>query len=90
MPKITFIKDYRPKGDDPAIPTYKAGETYDLELSYADKYKRRGYAVDYVEPVVAVPEPAEKHPEPSVEAEAAEAAEDAERSNFSNRGGKRR
>lgn len=56
MPKVTFVKKHRPKGDDPAIPTYKAGESYELELSYAEKYKRLGLAVDYVEPA-AKPEP---------------------------------
>lgn len=50
MPKVTFVKDYRAKGSDPAIPAYKAGESYDLELSYADKYKRLGLATDYVAP----------------------------------------
>ncbi len=50
MPKITFTHDYRPKGDDPAIPTYKAGESHDFDLSYAEKYKRIGVAVDYVAP----------------------------------------
>lgn len=44
MPKITFILDHTPKGQSPDIPTYKAGQTYDLEASYAEKYVRLGYA----------------------------------------------
>lgn len=44
MPKITFVVDYTPKGQAPDRPTYKAGETYDLEASYAEKYVRRGWA----------------------------------------------
>lgn len=48
MPKITFVKDHKPRGDDPSIPSYKAGESYDLSSSYAEKYKRLGYAVDHV------------------------------------------
>lgn len=46
MPKITFIVDHTPKGQAADRPTYKAGETYDLEQSYAEKYKRLGFAVD--------------------------------------------
>lgn len=62
MPKITFVVDHTPKGDAPDRPTYKKGETHDLELSYADKYKRRGWAIDYV-----APPPAPVVEEPKVE-----------------------
>lgn len=44
MPKITFIVSHTPKGSAADIPTYQAGETYDLETSYAEKYVRRGWA----------------------------------------------
>lgn len=44
MPKITFLVDHTPKGQAPDRPTYKAGETHDLEQSYADKYVLRGLA----------------------------------------------
>lgn len=54
MPKITFTVDHTPPGHAPNRPTYKAGETYDLEASYAEKYVRRGWAVP------AVPPPAEE------------------------------
>jgi len=46
MPKITFIVDHTPKGQSPDRPSYKAFETYDLEESYAEKYKRLGLAKD--------------------------------------------
>lgn len=45
MPKITFTVDHTPAGQAPDRQTYKAGETYDLEASYAEKYVRRGWAV---------------------------------------------
>lgn len=44
MPKITFVVDHTPAGQSPDRPTYKAGETYDIEASYAEKYVRRGWA----------------------------------------------
>lgn len=47
MPKITFIVDHTPQGHAPDRPTYKKGETHDLERSYAEKYKNLGYAVDF-------------------------------------------
>lgn len=47
MPKVMFTTDFTPKGQSPDIPTYKAGEIYDLERSYAEKYKRLGLAVDF-------------------------------------------
>lgn len=50
MPKITFIVDHTPKGQSPDIPTYKAGESYDLEASYAEKYIARGWAKPYEKP----------------------------------------
>lgn len=50
MPKITFIVDHTPDGQAPNRPTYKAGETYDLERSYAEKYVRRGWAKPYETP----------------------------------------
>lgn len=50
MPKITFTVDHTPPGHAPNRPTYKAGETYDLEASYAEKYVRRGWAVPAVPP----------------------------------------
>ncbi len=56
--KIRFKVHHRPKGDAENIPTYKAGEVHDLELSYANKYIRLGYAVEAVDepaPVVEVP-----------------------------------
>lgn len=48
MPKITFTADHTPKGQAADRPHYKAGETYDVETSYAEKYKSRGLAVDEV------------------------------------------
>lgn len=63
MPKITFVQNHKVIQGDGKGPHYKAGESYELELSYAEKYKRRGLAVDYVEPApvtpvaVAPPEP---------------------------------
>lgn len=55
MPKITFIKDHKVIQGDGKGPHYKTGESYELELSYAAKYKRRGLAVDYVVPAPAPP-----------------------------------
>lgn len=52
MPKITFIVDYTPQGHAPDRPTYKGGETYDLHISYAEKYVRLGLAKDF-DPVAA-------------------------------------
>ena len=72
MPKITFIKDHKVIQGDGKGPHYRVGESYELELSYAEKYKRRGLAVDYVAPVVEKPKPA---PEP-VSVEAVEGAVD--------------
>ena len=46
MAKITFLVDHRVKQGDGKGPHYLKGETYDLERSYAQKYKSRGYAVD--------------------------------------------
>ncbi|MEI9804087.1 MAG: hypothetical protein WDN48_05985 [Pseudolabrys sp.] len=48
--KITFTKDHKVKQGDGKGPHYKTGETHDLEISYAEKYKRLGLAVDYVAP----------------------------------------
>lgn len=47
MPKVTFIVDYTPQGHAADRPAYKKGETYDLHVSYAEKYKARGLAVDF-------------------------------------------
>lgn len=60
MPKITFIVDHTPAGQSPDRQTYKAGETYDLEASYADKYVRRGWAEPYKEVKVEKVERAKK------------------------------
>lgn len=60
MPKITFIVDHTPAGQSPERQTYKAGETYDLEASYADKYVRRGWAEPYKEVKVEKVERAKK------------------------------
>lgn len=46
MSRITFIKDHRVAQGDGKGPYYKTGETYDLEESYAEKYKRLGLAKD--------------------------------------------
>lgn len=48
MPKIMFIVDHTPRGQAPDRPHYKAGQTYEVERSYAEKYKSRGLAVDEV------------------------------------------
>lgn len=53
MPKITFIVDHTPDGQAPNRPTYKAGETHDLERTYAEKYVRRGWAKPYEAPAAA-------------------------------------
>jgi hypothetical protein len=45
--KITFIVDHTPQGHAPDRPSYKKDETYDLHISYAEKYKARGFAVDF-------------------------------------------
>lgn len=74
MPKITFLVDHTPQGQAPDRPTYKAGESYELDLSYAEKYKRRGLAVDYVAPAPAPPvavAPPEPEPEKVEQEEAA-------------------
>ena len=55
--KIRFKVHHRPKGDAADIPTYKAGETHDLELSYAQKYIRLGYAEAAVDEPAPVVEP---------------------------------
>ena len=56
--KIRFKINHRPKGDAADIPSYKAGDVHDLELSYASKYIRLGYAEEAVDlPPVADPEP---------------------------------
>lgn len=47
MPKITFIKNFTPKGQSADIPSYKAGETHDLHVSYAEKYVRLGMAKEF-------------------------------------------
>lgn len=59
MPKIEFIKDWTVKQGDGKGPAYKAGDVVDVEQSYADKYKRRGLAVDYVEKAKPIEAPAE-------------------------------
>lgn len=45
--KITFTTDHKVQQHDGNGPHYKAGETYDLHFSYAEKYKNRGLAVDF-------------------------------------------
>lgn len=94
MPKITFIKDHKVIQGDGKGPHYKAGESHELELSYAEKYKRRGLAVDYVAPP---PAPAAEKPKPAPEPVISEAIEtEVERptpaapSDHSNRGGFKR
>lgn len=94
MPKITFVKDHKVIQGDGKGPHYKAGESHELELSYAEKYKRRGLAVDYVAPppVVEKPKPS---PEPVMqtrEVETQRSAPDvpAAPSDHPNRGGFKR
>lgn len=45
--KITFITDHKVQQHDGKGPFYRAGESYDLHISYAEKYKNRGLAVDF-------------------------------------------
>jgi len=49
MPKVTFIVDHTPQGHAPDRPSYKKDKSYDLHISYAEKYKSRGLAVDFDE-----------------------------------------
>ena len=63
MPKITFTVDHKVQQHDGNGPEYKAGQTYDLHGSYAEKYKRLGYAVDYVAPAPVAEKP-KAAPEP--------------------------
>lgn len=44
--KIRFLVDYSPHGRASVGPHYAKGEVYDLEISYAEKYKRLGKAED--------------------------------------------
>lgn len=44
--RITFIQTHKVQQHDGNGPEYKKGETYNLHPSYAEKYKRLGYAVD--------------------------------------------
>lgn len=78
MPKIEFVVDHKVQQHDGKGPEYKAGQVYDLHISYAEKYKRLGYAVDHVEkakpaPVAAAPvfsppiETVNETPEPAPE-----------------------
>lgn len=55
MPKVEFIKPWVVKQGDGKGPRYKIGDVVDLERSYADKYKARGLAVDYVPPARLAP-----------------------------------
>jgi len=64
MPKITFTVDHKVQQHDGNGPEYKAGQSYDLHGSYAEKYKRLGYAVDYVAPAPVAEKP-KAAPEPS-------------------------
>ena len=59
--KVQFVKHWAVKQGDGKGPVYKPGDVADLERSYAEKYKRRGLAVDYVEPK---PEPVKEVVEP--------------------------
>ena len=43
---VTFIKDHKVQQHDGNGPHYRSGTVHTLELSYADKYVRRGYAVE--------------------------------------------
>lgn len=93
MPKITFTVDHKVQQHDGNGPEYKAGQTYDLHGSYAEKYKRLGYAVDYAAPAPVVEKP-KAAPEP-VRAEVSDAdrpatATPAAPSDHSNRGGFKR
>lgn len=47
--KIEFVVDHKVQQHDGKGPEYKKGQVYDLERSYAEKYKRLKYAVDAVE-----------------------------------------
>lgn len=64
--RITFVVDHKVQQHDGNGPAYKAGETYDLHVSYAEKYKRRGYAVDEVVPVRQRSVPQRAQPTPLV------------------------
>lgn len=46
MPKVRFIREWHVMQGDGNGPVYKVGDVVDLPQSYADKYKRRQYAVD--------------------------------------------
>lgn len=51
--KITFLKNHRPAGDSPTIPTYGKGQTYNFDGAvaegYARKYIRLGYAEEAIQ-----------------------------------------
>lgn len=57
MPKVQFIQPWIVRQGDGKGPVYNVGDVVDLEASYAQKYKNRGLAVDYVKPAAAA-EPA--------------------------------
>lgn len=71
MPKVEFIKPWTVKQGDGKGPVYKIGDVVDLERSYADKYKRRGLAVDYAEKPKPAPKVEAPAPQPGSAADVA-------------------
>lgn len=57
MPKVKFTKDYKVQQFDGKGPEYKAGEVYDLERSYAEKYVRKGVAEPVADDAVVTDAP---------------------------------
>jgi hypothetical protein len=51
--KITFLRNFKPAGNSPLIPSYGKGQTYDFDggvaEGYAAKYIRLGYAEEAVQ-----------------------------------------
>jgi hypothetical protein len=51
--KITFLRNFKPAGQSPLIPSYGKGQTYDFDggpaETYARKYIRLGYAEEAVQ-----------------------------------------
>lgn len=76
--RITFLQNFRPKGQADDIPTYVAGETYSFDgpvaEGYAEKYINRELA-ELAKPVVVETAPA-PIPEPELVPELAEAADE--------------
>lgn len=67
MAKVKFLRDENYSIDLKPV-KYLKDEVHDLRDDLADRWKRRGAAVDYVEPVKDLPKPKSVAHEPAAKA----------------------